>query len=172
MPRTVRASFRAAAALTAALGAAALPGPATAGDRPAFLVSVGPDYGAGSDRAWREGYATFEYRSAQRIWWELRPLYSFAVSRQGAVLGTAGVHAVFRLGPFDVTPHFGVGLWQDGRGGFDSKELIQFRTGIDAFVPLSATVSVGLGIYHVSNAGLTNRSADLDVVRLSLMWRR
>ena len=168
MPRAARALLLSACALAAG----ALPGPVAAQQGPAFLASFGPDYGAGSAQAFDAGYATFEYRSAQRIWRGLRPIYAFSVSREGAILGTAGVHAVFRLGAVEVTPHFGIGLWQDGRGGFDSRELIQFRSGIDAFLPLSPAVSVGLGIYHVSNAGLTNRSADLDVVRLSLLWRR
>jgi hypothetical protein len=170
MSRATTAPLLAALALAAAVPAI-VPGAASAQEGRAFLLSFGPDYGAGSDRAWDEGYATLEYRSDRRLWLGLRPLYSFSVSREGAILGTAGVHAVFRLGPVDITPHFGIGLWQDGSGGFESRELIQFRTGIDALLPLSPAVSVGLGIYHVSNAGITSRSADLDVVRLALQWR-
>ena len=144
-------------------------GPAASG--PAFVISAGPDFGAGSSRAWRESFATFEYRSDRAIWRGVRPLYSFSVARHGAVLGTVGVHGVFQLGRVEVTPHFGVGLYQDGRGSFDRRELLQFRSGIDAFLPVTDRVSVGIGYYHVSNARITNRSADLDVIRLSILWR-
>lgn len=144
---------------------------AAADDSASFLVSFGPDYGAGTKRAWREGFATFEYRSGRRLWRGIKPVYSFAVSREGAMLGAVGLYGGFRLGPVEITPHFSVGLYQDGIGGFDAKELLQFRSGIDALVPLSDTVSLGLGIYHVSNADITRRSADLDVARLSIVWR-
>lgn len=170
LARTIFASHR--AAVLGAVLAAAAAAPVAADERPGVLFSFGPDFGAGSSRAWNEGLATLEYRSARVLGWGLRPIYGVAVSGQGGILGTAGLHAVFQLGVVEVTPHFSLGLWQDGSGGFDSDELIQFRTGIDAFLPLSPTVSLGLGIYHVSNAGITSRSADLDVVRLSLLWRR
>ena len=165
--------WRAAALALTCLAAAATP--AVAQDRPAgggaVLLSFGPDLGASGTRTWREGYATAEYRSDRPLWRGVRPLYGLALSRQGAVLATVGVHGVLRLGPVEVTPHFGLGLWQDGRGRFDGRELLQFRSGIDAFLPLSDRASVGLGYYHVSNAGITRRSADLDVIRLSLLWR-
>jgi hypothetical protein len=167
----LRALLAAAIALPLALAA-----PALASDRPVTagagaLVSFGPDFGAGSGRAWREGFATFEYRSDRRLWRGLRPIYGFAASGQGAVYGTVGLHGAFSLGPVEVTPHFSVGLFQDGRGGFDSRELLQFRSGIDAFLPVGRNAALGLGIYHVSNARITSRSANLDVVRLSLLWR-
>jgi hypothetical protein len=166
------AGFHRLAGLLPTLAAAACCAmPAAADDRRAVLLSFGPDYGAGSSRAWNEGYLTAEHRSDRDLWRGLRPIYGLAVSREGAALGTVGVFAAFQLGAVEITPHFSLGLWQDGAGGFDEDELIQFRTGIDAFLPLSPDVSVGLGIYHVSNAGITSRSADLDVVRLSLLWR-
>ena len=81
----------------------------------------------------------------------------------------AGLHG--QLGPVELTPHFDLGLFQDGRGGFDARELVQFRSGLDLLVPLGPRMSVGLGYYHVSSARITRRSADLDVVRLALSWR-
>jgi hypothetical protein len=167
--RRTAAAPRLTALLSALAAAVALP--AVADERPAVLFSFGPDYGAGSSQAWNEGYLTAEFRSDRDLWRGVRPIYGLAVSREGAVLGTVGVHASFQLGAVEVTPHFSLGLWQDGEGSFDEDELIQFRTGIDAFLPLSPDVSLGLGVYHVSNAGITSRSADLDVVRLSLLWR-
>lgn len=167
----------AAAALLLLLGLAAAPVAQADAQRPitagaGALFSYGPDYGAGSDRAWREGFATFELRSDRRLRYGLRPIYSFAVSGQGAVYGAVGLHGAVSLGPVEITPHFSVGLFQDRRTGFDARELLQFRSGLDAFLPLGPDLAVGLGLYHVSNARITRRSANLDVVRLSLLWRR
>lgn len=167
----------AAAALALPLALATAPAAEADPQRPitagaGALFSYGPDYGAGSARAWRDGFATFELRSDRRLWQGLRPIYSFAASGQGAIYGAVGLHGAFSLGPVEITPHLSVGLFQDGRGGFEARELLQFRSGIDAFLPLGPNTALGLGIYHVSNAGITRRSADLDVVRLSILWRR
>ena len=158
--------------LAAALMLIGLPLAATAqtADRPAALLGYGPDFGESGAGKWRAAQLSAEYRSANRLVGPLRPIYSFSVSRKGGIMGGVGVFGVIPLGPVEVTPHFSLGLWQDGSGGFDADELIQFRSGIDFFVPVSANARVGLGIYHVSNAGITNRSADQDVVRLSVMW--
>lgn len=167
---------------TAALALALLAGlgPAAAQDRPeprsmdrpgpALLFSVGPDFGAGRSRAWREGFASLERRSDTPLRFGLRPLQSVSVGRHGAVLATVGVHAVWRVGPVTVTPHFGPGLYHGG-GRFDAKELLQFRSGVDVFLPLTERTAIGLGIVHVSNARITRRSANLDIVRLSILWR-
>ena len=96
---------------------------------------------------------------------------TFSLNRRGGVMVGAGLYLPGQLGAVEVTPHFSVVAWQDGRGGFEVRELVQFRSGIDLAVPVSPTTSVGLGIFHVSNAGITRRSANLDVVRLAVLWR-
>ena len=159
--------------IAAMLAALCLASPASAqGDpRPAAFLSVGPDYGASGAQVWRQAVVTGEIRSARTVIWGLQPIYSFAVTRRGGLMAGAGLHTALRLGVAEVTPHFSVVLWQDGQGGFEARELLQFRSGIDLMVPLTQSVSVGVGIYHVSNAGITRRSADMDVVRLGLQWR-
>ena len=152
--------------LTLMLGSAA-----QAGDRPAALLSYGPDLGASGGGKWRAAQLAGEIRSAREVLGPLRPIYSFAVSRRGGVMGGVGVHGLVPLGPLELTPHFSLGLWQDGPGGFDARELVQFRSGIDLFLPITPDISVGVGYYHVSNASLTRRSADEDVIRLAVLWR-
>ena len=158
--------------LAAALMLIGLPFAASAqiSDRPAALLSYGPDLGESGGGKWRAAQLTGEIRSANQILGPLRPIYSFSVSRNGGFMGGVGLHGVFGLGPVEVTPHLSLGLWQDGSGGFESRELIQFRSGIDFFVPVTANTRIGLGYFHVSNAGITRRSADQDVIRLAVMW--
>lgn len=154
----------AAAALALALSAP----PALADDRTAYLLSVGPDLGSSGSR---DPVVTGEVRSGRALWAGFRPLYSFSVTEDGGVLGGVGLFGDYRLGAAQITPNFSVALFQDGRGGFESRELLQFRTGIDVMFPVTTNMSVGVGYFHVSNAGITNRSADIDVVRLSVQWR-
>ena len=170
MPASVRRCHGLFAAVLA-LFCLALPGAVQADGRTAAYLSFGPDYGGRSSEIWRRAVATGEIRSGRTALAGLRPVYSFAVTRRGGVMAGAGLHTGLQLGAVEVTPHFSVLLWQDGRGGFTTRELVQFRTGIDLFVPLSRDTSVGLGYYHVSNAGLTRRSANLDVLRLGVLWR-
>lgn len=143
---------------------------AQAADRPSALLSYGPDLGESGGGKWRAAQLTGEIRSGTPLFGPLRPIYSFSVSRDGGIMGGVGVHGMFPLGPVEVTPHFSLGLWQDGSGGFEARELIQFRSGIDFFVPVTANTRIGLGYFHVSNAGITRRSADQDVIRLAVMW--
>ncbi|MBK5928472.1 acyloxyacyl hydrolase [Rhodobaculum claviforme] len=142
--------------------------PALADDRTAYLLSIGPDLGSSGSR---DPVFTAEVRSGRTVWAGLRPIYSFSVTEHGGVLGGVGLYGDYRLGAARITPNFSVALYQDGRGGFESRELLQFRTGIDVMFPVTTNVSVGVGYFHVSNAGITNRSADIDVVRLSVLWR-
>lgn len=116
--------------------------------------------------------AGVELRGDRDLWRGVRPVFGLGATREGSVLATAGVYRVFRIGPVAATPHFGPALFHDGRAGLDARALLQFRSGIDVFVPVGETVALGLGIYHVSNAGITSRSANLDVVRVSLLRRR
>ncbi len=145
-------------------GAQGLPGSA-------LLLSYGPDLGRDTSNQWRHSIATMELRPDQPWFGEIKPIWSLGLSARGAVYVAGGIRADFELGPVLVTPHFSLALYQDGRGGFDADELVQFRTGIDAFVPISDRTMVGLGYYHMSNAGLTSQSANLDVVRLSVLTR-
>lgn len=160
----------AAVVLLVALGLAG-PAAAPAEAQGSVLLSYGPDFGQPSRDRWRGGFLTVEQRPDREIWSALSPVYSFAISGKGAGYVAAGLRADVPLGQWLLTPHFSLAFYQDGEGGFDSRELIQFRTGFDVFVPVTRQVSMGLGYYHMSNAGLTRKSADLDVLRLGVLWR-
>lgn len=148
-------------------------GPAVAqgAQQDSILFSVGPNFGTTSSPRSSDAVATLEWRPEQYWVWGTKPIWSLGVAGDGAFYVSGGVRGDFTLGRVLMTPHFSLALYQDGQGGFEAKELLQFRTGIDAFLPLGDRTMVGLGYYHLSNAQLTRRSADLDVVRLSLLVR-
>jgi len=136
----------------------------------AWLFSVGrndPD----KKPVGENGFLSVEYRPAQEIGWRFKPAYALGVSVDGAAYVTAAVRKDYRLGPVQITPYIGPALYQSKLGRFESKELLQFRTGFDVFVPLTNKLSFGLGFYHMSNANITNKSAGLDITRVSLQYR-
>ncbi len=136
-----------------------------------LLLSLGADFEAAGSSATQHAVATFEWRPDTALFWGTKPIWSLGISETGAAYVAGGIRGDFTLGRVLVTPHFSLALYRDGEGGFESKELLQFRTGIDAFVPVGERTMLGIGYYHLSNAGLTSRSADWDVVRLSLLLR-
>lgn len=72
------------------------------------------------------------------------------------------------LGSFILCPFFGPTLYSSNLKKINSKELIQFRTGIDVKYTICKKITLGVGFYHISNAKLTNMSAEHDVGTLSL----
>lgn len=167
--RALRSAIAGSVAAFALSATAAAPDP-LAGH--GLLLGAGPDFGAPSARVWRRSVAGVEVRGDRDLWRGVRPTFGLGVTRAGSVLATAGAYRVFRIGPVAATPHFGPALFHDGRAGLDARALVQFRSGIDLFVPVGETVALGLGVYHVSNAGITSHSANLDVVQLSVLLRR
>jgi hypothetical protein len=165
------AIFRVLLVFIALVAAPAVPVVAQTGSGGGVVLSYGLDLGRDGSDQWRHSVATIELRPDQSWFGAVKPIWSLGISGDGAVYVAGGIRGDFDVGGFLVTPHFSLALYQDGRGGFDADELVQFRTGIDAFVPISDSTMLGLGYYHLSNARLTSKSADQDVVRLTVLFR-
>lgn len=134
-----------------------------------WLVSVGTNAKGKSDVG-QDGFLTAEYLSYSPLLWELKPNFAIGLSVDGGGFVGAGVRKDFAWGPVVVTPSFGPVLFQSDLGRFESKELIQFKTGIDASIAVAKNAYVGVGVFHISNAGLTKSSAGVDVTRVSVRW--
>jgi len=144
---------------------------ATEQARSDWLVSAGAD-----DRSratvGRDGFVTVEYRPHRQTWRGLSPLYAAGASADGAAYFSAALRKDFEWGGVSLSPYLGPALYQSRPGRrYDGRELLQFRSGFDLTYALSPALRVGLGYYHISNARLNQRSADIDVTRLVLMVR-
>lgn len=118
------------------------------------------------------GVLTIDRLLGAPVWRELRPFWGVGVSVDGALFVSAGLRREFRLGNVTIMPYFGPALYQaDVGGGFRSDELLQFRTGVEVSYAFSDQMRAGVGFYHLSNAGLTAGSADLDVAYAGFSWR-
>jgi len=120
----------------------------------------------------KDGFFSAEYWPTEPLFWKLKSIYGAGVSTDGAAYVTAATRRDFKVGPVMITPYTGPILYQSKLGSnWEGRELIQFRTGIDVVIPLTDALSVGAGFYHISNAGLTRRSAEIDVSRISVQYR-
>ncbi len=120
----------------------------------------------------KNGFLTATIASHDLIFDRFTPIYAVGMSMDGAAFTSVGIGKRFSLLGFDVLPHFSPTLYQSRLlGEFSTKELIQFRTGIDISYAFNESMSFGAGFYHISNAGISTRSAGIDVTHIGLLFR-
>jgi hypothetical protein len=129
-----------------------------------YILSVGTNAPEKSPVG-QDGFITLEHRPKNELFWGLKPVHSIGVSVDGAAFVGFGVRQDYHWKNLQITPFFGPVLYQKSLGNFNSKELIQFRTGFDVMYNVNKNIGVGVGVYHMSNAGLTSQSAGIDVTR-------
>lgn len=97
------------------------------------------------------------YRFGEMLW-VLKPHVGVMASSNGSVFGWGGLLLDFELGShWMITPSTSVGLYSRG-GGKDLGNILEFRSGIDVAYRFDDRSRIGLGIYHISNAGLGSRN--------------
>lgn len=147
------------------------PPPAPPDERTRYILSWGtnaPD----KEPVGRDGFLTLEARPSQTLFWGLKPIYAAGLSVDGGGFLSYGVRKDYHWQRLQFTPNFGPTLYQASLGErFQGRQLIQFRTGFDLLLEVTPQLSVGAGVYHISNAKLTPQSAGIDVRRLTLQWR-
>jgi hypothetical protein len=159
----------------AALGALALVGlaaPVSAQEKgdPAFLALTASwfDFNLKDNQAF-EGRAEWRGSEADRFW-IFKPLFGAMATSDGAVYGFAGVLVDLYFGNrIVVTPSFAPGLYSHG-GGKDLGHVIEFRSGIELAYRFDDRSRIGIGISHMSNAGIgdQNRGEESAYVTYSI----
>ena len=102
----------------------------------------------------------FEYFSKKKAFGFIKPLLGFLGTTENAFYGYFGLSTdlyFFDCKCFLLSPSFAVGAYEDG----DQIRLghtIEFRSGGDISYRFRNNVRVGVGIFHISNAGLGYRN--------------
>ena len=118
-----------------------------------------------------DGFLSIENRPDAKVFWNFKPAYALGVSVDGAAFTSVALRKDFKFGPIQVTPYIGPALYQsDVFRHFKSSEIVQFRTGFDILLKARSNLMFGLGTYHISNAGITNGTAGIDVFRVSIQF--
>jgi len=124
-------------------------------DDPDFLaVSLGAyDYDDNEGAA----EARLEYRSDLRLW-IFKPFSGLMFTGDSAVYGYGGMLVDVFFGRHIVfTPSFAAGLYHDG-GGKNLGHAVEFRSQIEVAYRLAGRTRLGVGLSHISNAGLDDRN--------------
>lgn len=99
--------------------------------------------------------------------YNLIPTVGFAVNADKAYWLYGGVRYDFHVNQkWVLTPNWAIGYYNKG----DSTDLgadIEFRTGLELAYKLTDNSHLGVGVYHLSNAGLANRNPGSNSIILS-----
>lgn len=112
-----------------------------------------------------------DYRSGPWGRYRLTPFGHLGFTEEEGVFGTVGLRRPFEIGPsrrWIVEPSFGVSLYDDG----DGKDLggpVEFRSGLDVRLRLRSGVELGLGFYHLSNAGIYEHNPGTNSLLLRVL---
>jgi lipid A 3-O-deacylase len=99
--------------------------------------------------------------------YNLIPVIGLTVNSDGGYWAHTGVRYDFHLNEnWVLTPNFAVAAYEDGAGK-DLGHVIEFRTGLELAYKLDASSHLGLGIYHLSNAGLDDKNPGEESLILS-----
>lgn len=126
-----------------------------------------------ADKLRYPGRYGIEYQATPYTSWKLIPAIGFVWAESGANLTYAAVRRDFWLSPrWSLTPTTGVGAFQE------SEELklgdeIEFRSGIELAYNFRNHYRLGVGFFHVSNAGIgeSNPGSESLIAAFSLPFR-
>jgi hypothetical protein len=109
-----------------------------------------------------------EYRFApMESAYNLIPVIGLTVNSDGGYWAHTGARYDFHLNEnWVLTPNFAVSAYEDGAGK-DLGHAIEFRTGLELAYKLDESSHLGLGIYHLSNAGLDGHNPGEESIILS-----
>jgi lipid A 3-O-deacylase len=129
-------------------GAVVAATPVMAEEGPELAVSVG-SYDTAKTKSSEAG---LEYRFRSRAW-ELVPVVGGAATEDGAFWVYAGLRRPFRLGSgWRLTPGFAVSLYEEGSTGKDLGGPVEFRSSVELSRRFARGSSLGVAVYHLSNA--------------------
>ena len=115
---------------------------------------------------------SIEYFSSTKIMNVLKPYIGFNGTDQDAYYGYFGLSAdlyFLKCKCFIITPTLAVGWYIDGEE-IKLGNRVQFRSGGDIYYRFKNNVRVGVGLYHISNAGLgeTNPGAEQAILKYQI----
>lgn len=138
-------------------------------------MAADPSYlwvGAGTWETFRDQYRTGEFDLAYRPgyqFWIFKPHVGFLVAGDGDYYGYAGILTDIKWTNHLVTT-LSTAVGGYGGHGYRLGSTVEFRSGIDFAWQFSDQSRLGVGIYHISNAGLTDRNPGSESALLSYSY--
>lgn len=102
----------------------------------------------------------------ERVW--LEPAVGLTTNADGVLYGYAGFRMPFELGGgWRLVPQWAVGIYERNDGK-DLGGAVEFRSGIELALRLGERQTVGLVVYHLSNAGIYRPNPGVE--SLAAVW--
>jgi len=115
----------------------------------------------------RKPEVDLDYRSGLQFLWILRPHAGVLVAGDGDYYAYGGVLADFHVGgPIVITLNSAIGGY--GGGGYNLGSHFEFRNGGDIAYEFSSKWKIGVGFYHISNAGITRENGGSESALLQI----
>lgn len=140
-------------------------GPALAAD-PAYVT-----VGVGAWEVFRDEAHAAEFDVSYRpdiSWWIIKPQVGALAVTTGDYFGYAGLLTDIPLGHFVITPNVAAGGY--GGHGYRLGSHVEFRSGVDITWQFEDASRLGIGAYHISNAGLTRRNPGSESLLLEYFY--
>ena len=110
-----------------------------------------------------------EYRSNYKLWF-LKPFGGLMVNTDKAVYGYGGLLVDIYFGKrWVLTGNTAIGAYSHG----DSKELgsvLEFRSGLEFAFRFDNRARLGVGIHHLSNAGIGSQNPGTEILSVIFSW--
>lgn len=139
-------------------------------DPPRFAIGGGafdvlPD--KKKQNAGTAGLVLGEYRFGD-VWWILSPFIGAMGTGKGAFYGYFGIAFDINFpGNFVLTPSGAAGYFENG-GGINLGSWWEFRTGAELDYRFADNRRIGVGFYHMSNAGLGKENPGIELATFVL----
>lgn len=106
-----------------------------------------------------------EYR-ADRLWL-INPKAGIEFTTDGAVYAYGGFNIDLHLGPnLVISPGTAVGAFSEGDGK-DLGSVVEFRSGVELAYQFKNRVRIGVGLHHISNAGIGDDNPGAEVLNFT-----
>jgi len=113
------------------------------------------------------GY-NIEYFHGEKIFKFVKPFAGFLGTNDSQFYGYGGLSSdlyFLKCKCFIISPSLAVGVYDDG-DGIRMGHLVEFRSGGDFMYRFRNNVRVGLGVFHISNAGMGYRNPGTEQIIL------
>ena len=133
---------------------------------PAFINLNGGNFGVlDTDHQQRWG---IEYRFASLTKYELIPTIGVVTGTHHAKYLYTEVRHNFYITPqWIITPSFGTGAFNN-TNSLDLGNSVEFRSGLEFAYKFNNNYRAGIGVYHLSNAGISSTNPGTESVVLSI----
>lgn len=135
-----------------------------------FAVSVG---WYEPDRPQDAVEVAFDVHFGPELFWGIRPQAGLLATTDGTVYGFGGFRMKLPIESerWRIDISSAVGLFEEGDGK-DLGGAVEFRSGIDVMRSFANGQALGLGFYHISNAGIYDRNPGSNTLVLRWLFGR